>query len=195
MPRSLTRRFALVVLLATAGYACAEQATPFESISAPAVRVGSPFLSISPIRRTVRVLERSVPLAQDMVVAKVIGAAGGAIELPGAGLELTIPAGAVAVPTEISVRAHAGSLVAYSFEPHGTRFSRVVSARQSLTGTEAEHSQGRVSGRGYFSSPEEIDWRSRRAAVSELSLVQRDQTSGSVTFYLNHFSGYLVAID
>ena len=162
MNRSL-RLIVLLASLALTGSACADYATPFETISAPTVKVGGPFLSVSPVQETVRVLERSTPLAADLVTSKVIGSGGGTIELPEAGLRLTVPAGALAQPTEISVRAHAGTLVAYSFEPHGTRFDRVVTADQSLAGTVAEGTDVQVSTRGYFSEPESINWDSNRA--------------------------------
>lgn len=195
MNRSFTRLFGLVAALALAGAGCADQATPFESISAPAVRIGGPFLSLSPAEQMVQVLERTEPLAEDLITSKVIDASGGVLEMPEAGLRLTVPAGALQHPTKIEVRAHAGSLVAYSFEPHGTRFRRVVTADQSLDGTLAAGSDVRVSGRGYFASPETVNWDSNRAAVTELSLVNEDAAAGTVQFYLNHFSGYLVAID
>src|SRR5690606_12067671 len=133
--------------------------------------------------------------AQDLVTSKVIGAAGGVIDFPAAGLRLSVPAGALHQPTEISVRAHAGAMVAYSFEPHGTQFAKVVTAEQSLAGTQADGSEVRASARGYFADPGTINWDASRAAVTELSLVRNDAAAGVVQFYLNHFSGYLVAVD
>jgi hypothetical protein len=195
MNGSLLRIVGLVATLALAGAGCADQTTPFESISGPSVRVGGPFLSLSPVEQTVHVLERSEPLQEDVVTSRVIGASGGIIVVPEAGLRLTVPAGALRHATEISVRAHAGSLVAYSFEPHGTQFERVVTADQSLEGTQAAGSNVQVSARGYFADPNSINWNSNRAAVSEVSLVRNDAAAGEVQFYLNHFSGYLVAID
>lgn len=194
MNRSL-RLLSLLTVLVLAGSACADGTTPFESVSGPSVRVGGPFLSLSPVEQTVHVLERSTPLAEDLVASRVIGVAGGVIEFPEAGLRLTVPAGALHSPTEISVRAHAGSMVAYSFEPHGTQFARVVTADQSLAGTLAAGSDVQVSARGYFSDPASINWESNRASVSEVSLVRNDDSAGEVQFYLNHFSGYLVAVD
>ena len=195
MKRMQTRLFALLALLAVAGYGCADQTTPFEADSAPSVRVGGPFLSLSPITQTVQVLERSEPLPQAVVASKVIGSEGGVIELPEAGLTLRIPSGALPAATRISVSAHAGPLVAYTFEPHGTRFARVVTAEQSLAGTAAEGATASVSARGYFSSADAINWDSNQAVVTELSLVDEDPARDVVRFYLNHFSGYLVAID
>ncbi|HEX6926479.1 MAG TPA: hypothetical protein VF167_13745 [Longimicrobiaceae bacterium] len=193
MIRTSLRLFALVGTLVVSLSACADGGSPLEVRSALDVRVGGPYLSLSPVQHTVRVLERSVPLSEDLVVSKVIGSSGGVIELPAAGLRLTVPANALQRPTEISVRAHAGTLVAYSFEPHGTHFARVVTAEQSLAGTVAEGTSVRASARGYFSDPESVDWDSNRAAVSEVSLVR--EAGEAVEFYLNHFSGYLIAID
>jgi hypothetical protein len=195
MKRMQTRMFALLALLAVAGYGCADQTTPFEPNSAPSVRVGGPFLSRSPFTQTVQVLERNEPLPQAVVASKLIGSDGGVIELPEAGLTLRFPRGALSAATRISVSASAGSLVAYTFEPHGTRFARVVTAEQSLAGTAAEGATASVSGRGYFSSAEAINWDSNQAVVTELSLVDGDPSRDVVRFYLNHFSGYLVAID
>src|SRR5690606_22715171 len=132
MHRSLTRMFGMLALLALTGYGCADQSMPFETIAAPTVRVGGPFLSVSPVERTVHVLERDTPLARDIVVSRVITQRGGVINVPGAGLRVTIPTGALQRPTRISVRALAGSAVAYTFEPHGTQFDRVVIAEQLL---------------------------------------------------------------
>jgi hypothetical protein len=195
MKRMQTRTLALLALLAVAGSGCADHTTPFESISAPGVRVGGPFLSLSPITQTVQVLERSEPLTQAVVASKIVGSEGGVIELPQAGLTLRIPRGALSAATRISVSASAGPLVAYTFEPHGTRFARVVTAEQSLAGTAAEGSTSSVSARGYFSSTDAINQDTNQAVVTELSLVEEDPSRDVVRFYLNHFSGYLVAID
>ena len=195
MIRSFLRLLALVAAITTVSGACADLSAPLEVVAGPDIRVGGPFLSLSSTEHTVRVLERDVPLAEDVVVSRVIGTSGGEIAVPEAGLSLSIPGGALQAPTRISVRAHAGRLVAYSFEPHGTRFERVVTAAQSLAGTQAAGTEVRVSGRGYFSDAEAVNWDGRHAAVTELSLVQESAADAAVHFYLNHFSGYLVAID
>lgn len=195
MNRSLLHLFSILGTLALVTSACADGGGPLDVQTGPDVRVGGPFLSLSPAEETVRVLERTVPLPADLVVSKVIGSAGGVVEIPAAGIRLTIPARALEQPTDISVRAHAGTLVAYSFEPHGTRFARVVTADQSLVGTVAEGSTVSATARGYFSDPAAIDWGSNRAEVTEVSLVREQPRTGEVQFYLNHFSGYLIAID
>lgn len=194
MIRSL-RRFTVLLSILVVGAACSDQLAPLDSPLTPAVEVGGPYLSLSPAELTVQVLERSTPLAEDIVVSRVIGSTGGTILIPQAGLSLHVPAGALSQPTEISVRAHAGALVAYSFEPHGTQFAEVVSARQSLEGTLAADRDVQVAGRGYFADVQDVRWDANLASVTELSLVREDVGAGSIEFYLNHFSGYLIAID
>lgn len=195
MYRNLIRPFMLFSAFIIAGVACSDQMGPMESPLAPSVEVGGPYLSLSPAEATVQVLERSTPLEEDIVVSQVIGATGGVVAIPAAGLSLHVPAGALSQPTEISVRAHAGTLVAYSFEPHGTQFAQVVSARQSLDGTLAADRDVQVSGRGYFADPQNVGWDTNLASVTELSLVREDAGGRVIEFYLNHFSGYLIAID
>lgn len=194
MIRSL-RRFAVLLGILAVGAACSDQLAPLDSPLTPTVELGGPYLSLSPAESTVQVLERSTPLAEDIVVSRVIGSTGGTISIPQAGLSLHVPAGALGQPTEITVQAHAGALVAYSFEPHGTQFAEVVSARQSLAGTSAADRNVQVAGRGYFADAQNVQWNGNLASVTELSLVREDVGAGSIEFYLNHFSGYLIAID
>src|SRR6185295_15262775 len=61
----------------------------------------------------------------------------GHIQIQDAGLRLDFPAGAVRVPTRISVTALGGRNVAYAFEPHGIVFNSPVTLRQSLRNTSA----------------------------------------------------------
>jgi hypothetical protein len=192
--RTFLRSALLAVLTLGLGAAgCSDLQGPAEPFPAPQVRVGGPFLSLSPAAETVKVLRRNVPLAADLEVTQVIGPAGGVIDLVEAGLQVTVPTGALLLPTPITVTALAGDLVAYTFEPHGLQFARVVSAEQSLLGTAGI--VGNVDERGYFTSTSAIDWSSGSAVVSEVSLVQPILTSTSVRFFLNHFSGYLLAVD
>src|SRR5436309_274804 len=72
--------------------------------------------------KSVTVLQRSTPLANSITASKTIGVLGGTLSLPGAGLVVVVPPGAVLQATTISVTALAGSNVAYEFSPHGTTF-------------------------------------------------------------------------
>lgn len=180
--------------LGLAAYGCSDATGFVDPIPAPEIRVGGPFLSLSTATETVRVLKRTVPLLEDVSTTSTIGPEGGTILLPTAGLKLIIPTGALSTPTPIKVTGLKGDLVAYTFEPHGTQFAKVVTAEQSLTSTESMVGRSPNS-RGYFGSVDNINFTSSTAKVSEVSLVQPELTAAQIKFYLNHFSGYLVAID
>src|SRR5881396_3516436 len=68
------------------------------------------------------VVQRSVPLRDDLSASAIITAAGGSLEIPRAGLLVVIPEGALSSSTRVSVTAARGKRVVYSFEPHGTVF-------------------------------------------------------------------------
>src|SRR5947209_8334288 len=106
--------------------------TPTETsgVNASLLGLPLPILSAGVIRNT--------PLATDITAGATIGSAGGTITVPGTGLTLVVPRGAVSVPTAFLVTAKAGKLVAYDFEPHGTRFPVALQFQQDLRGTSAD---------------------------------------------------------
>src|SRR5438046_173787 len=71
---------------------------------------------------TVNVVTRNTPLSQSLSTSAVIGAFGGVLSIPGAGLTIVVPAFALSSPTRITVTAVAGNQVAYEFAPHGIHF-------------------------------------------------------------------------
>ena len=146
---------------------------------------------------TVVVLQRATPLPSDITVAKVIGSAGGTITVPGAGLTVSVPSGAVAYPTTFTVTALAGRAVAYEFGPHGTKFAKPLTMTQDLRVSylTPESLQYLHFNAGYFSSTTNLIDRLLRAIVSELLPASADASSMVVRFNVSHFSGYLVAID
>lgn len=157
---------------------------------------------------TVNVLERNKPLDADAVASATIGPNGGAIRLSDAGFTLIVPRGAVASPTNFTVAAVPGSLVAYEFEPHGMTFAVPLVAVQDLRGTSSHGNS--VSPltlfAGYFRNAGEIDNAGSRATIHEAADVDSHGNSNgdsqggegkkgkSVTFPIFHFSGYLVAV-
>ncbi len=191
--RTIKSVFGVLLIGGVVAYGCSDIGSPVEPLQSPQIRVGGPYLSLSAESDTVSVLRRVTPLAANIEATAVIGSAGGVVEIPQAGLKITVPAGALSVPTPVTVTALAGDLVAYTFQPHGTQFAQVVTGEQSLLGTEGVF--GGVDERGYFSSLDAIDWQSGNAVVSEISLVMPEVTSTSIRFFLNHFSGYLLAVD
>jgi hypothetical protein len=68
-------------------------------------------------------------------VSAVIGPDGGTLSLPGSDFTMSIPSGALASPTTITVVAKAGAHVAYEMLPHGLRFLKPVTAVQGLQNT------------------------------------------------------------
>ena len=146
---------------------------------------------------TVIVLQRDVALAAPITVTKVIGAEGGRLVVPGTGLTVDFPAGALAAPTPITVTALPGRGVAYEFGPHGITFAKPVTLRQDLEPTVVTRWSANwveLKG-GYFKSQDDLLTRLLRAVVSELLPATTDAWNMEVRFDIRHFSGYLVAVD
>jgi hypothetical protein len=124
-----------------------------------------------------------------------IGAFGGTLALPGAGLTVVVPPFAVTSPTKITVTAVAGNQVAYQFDPHGTQFLVPLVVTQSLIGTSALSGgllpQPLVA--GYFASLSDLNTLDGTALVSELLSTSVSLLTKTAVFPVFHFSGYLVA--
>ena len=139
------------------------------------------------------VLERKTALTKDITVAAVIGEKGGTLSIPAAGFTVTIPAGAVKAPTNFSVTALKGSLVAYEFGPHGIRFAKSLSARQDLNVTKWGLLSLRPLVAGYFADKSALNLNNATALVSEVLSGVIAPLSQQFTFKIDHFSGYVVA--
>ena len=138
------------------------------------------------------VVHRTVPLATDEVVTKVIGYSGGTIYLPEAGLTVTVPRGAVLRNTTFTVTAPAGDLVGYEFQPHGTVFRKRLKATQRLAGTEIGLLQGILN--PPFAAYYEGDLLPV-LDVLEIFGLNISGLFGVATFEIPHFSGYIIATD
>ena len=150
---------------------------------------------VLPAPTQVSVVTRDVPLAEPESASQVIGVFGGQLTLPGAGLTVTIPAFAVLRPTLITVTAVAGRQVAYEFAPHGLEFVVPVSAVQRLDGTSAI-TNGLLPTTlyaGYFANVADLDQLNATATVSELLSTSIVDWNRTVSFAIQHFSGYLIA--
>jgi hypothetical protein len=148
-------------------------------------------------------LGRFLSLNRDVVTSRTISPSGGTIVLREAGVSLRFPAGALATRTRITVTAHAGDHVAYTFEPHGLQFAVPVEVAQLLIFTSAyakddvmRELQGAYLARGIA----DLD-ASGAAAVAELypvrfrSFERYNQrfVPTLATFQIGHFSGYMLA--
>jgi hypothetical protein len=136
---------------------------------------------------TINPLLRTKPLASDIVVSKTIGALGGTLSIPGAGLTVVVPPLAILKNTAFKVTARKGSYIAYDFEPHGTKFLLPLVMTQSLVNTQASSLLNLNLSLGYYPDPTKI------TSVTELLGVQVDQLKLTSVSTIWHFSGYIVA--
>lgn len=149
---------------------------------------------------TVTVLQRVQSLPTGVTTTQIVGAGGGVIRLPAAGLTVSIPAGALSLPTPITVSAVSGRGVAYEFGPHGLQFAKPVTLIQDLSGTTvgspAALQHVTLQGGYYKSSTDLLSGLLGvlRAIVSELLPATTSASDLTVRFDVNHFSGYLVAV-
>ena len=133
------------------------------------------------------------PLAEDIKVSAVIGKEGGSLSIPAAGFYLTIPEGAVQEPTDFTVTALKGKLVAYEFGPHGITFKKALQARQDLGPTDWRLLQLRPLVAGYFSDEAHLDYAAKTALLSEVITGVTIPLTKQFNFSIEHFSGYVVA--
>ena len=182
----------LLLLIAGVAAGCDDRAPVAPAGRAPSLLVANP-------AEQVNVLERATPLPEDITAGAWIGKVGGTITIPEAGVRLIIPARAVRQPTYISVTAHAGRLVSYEFEPHGTTFDLPLHVLQDIRDLSIWKSGGAVPTElpsieaGYFPSRGDIDPGSATALVREVLPADVDLAGSKIRFDVTHFSGYLLA--
>lgn len=135
-------------------------------------------------------LQRSLPLSADISVSQTIGTAGGTLSIPAAGVTVVVPAGAVASPTQFTMTARAGSLIAYDFAPHGVTFAKPLEFTQALNGTNATLLNKSLLSLGYYADASQLT--AAGGLLSEVTLGVVDLLSWSFTANIKHFSGYMV---
>jgi hypothetical protein len=199
--RASTLRGLAAIALAAATVACSE--VPSAPL-APATKPNAGLLSgvlggvlglvdgvvtllTSPLRA--KSLTRKTPIAAQSATAT-IGLAGGVITLPGAGLTVVVPPGALSAPTAITVSAPAGSAVWYDFQPHGITFAVPLQLTQDLRNT----NYGALLSpplKGAYMVDGSQD--GSTALVTELISTTLDLFKTKATFPVRHFSGYMVS--
>ena len=135
-------------------------------------------------------LKRTTPLANDVVWTFVAGPDGAVSKNSAVGLTVTVPSGALAATTTITVTAVAGSAVAYAFEPH-LEFAKGVTLTQSLKGTNA--SLLSVFSGAHFDGDRPTLTSGGLAIVDELVPALGSLLTQNVSFKVDHFSGWIVA--
>lgn len=137
-------------------------------------------------------LQRSTPLARNITVSAVIGADGGTLAIPEAGVVVEVPKKALKGPTAISMTARKGALVAYDFAPHGITFGKSLTITQDLHGTKATILEALTGFQlGYYSDPSLLG--TTTALVSELTNAKVDLKHWEFSAPIKHFSGYIAS--
>ena len=136
-------------------------------------------------------LLRTTPLASDISVSRTVGAEGGTLGIPAAGVTVVIPAGALASNTVITMTARKGILAAYDFAPHGITFAQPLVFTQKLAGTNASLLSAPFLRLGYYTDPSLLG--TTTGLVSELLSGVTNLLSWSFTAPISHFSGYMVS--
>lgn len=142
--------------------------------SAPAAELGAGLVKIAAPASPAR------SLSGEAVVAKVIGPTGGTLATA-SGHRIVFPAGAIARPTEISIRDD-GTYLGVHLEPHGLRFPAGRSPVLTLDVNGAETA-------GYDAL--HVVYVDDAGGI--LEVLSPTVASGSVSASLRHFSGYMVA--
>jgi hypothetical protein len=189
-------RGALVACVA-AGAWLAASCTEASSPTAPAFSHGSAQTSLLGgllnVARGLLVspLQRKQPLADDVSWSFYAGPGGATSSNSAVGLTVSIPSGALATTTKITVTALAGSAVAYGFEPHLT-FAKNVTLTQDLRVTSYGLLNQVLSG-AHFTGDDLTLTSDGLALVDELVGAPVNPLTQTTSFGVGHFSGWIVA--
>lgn len=196
--RASLRRISLVAASLALFSACSSEPTSAPQARVPAPAAPSADLLGGLVGGAVNLVQnlvlpgllRTSPLAANITVSQTIGAAGGTLSIPAAGVTVVVPAGALSSNTLITMTARKGSLVAYDFAPHGITFAKPLVFKQSLTGTNATLLSVPFLKLGYYSDPSLLT--AVGGLVSELLGGTTNLLSWTFTANIKHFSGYMV---
>ena len=189
MPTHL-RRIACIALGALAIASCSEHPTALPQLQSAPEQPASSLLGAVTSLVDVDGLQRTKALSKPITVSKSIGAAGGTLAIPEAGVTVIIPRGALAATTKITMTARAGTLVAYDFAPHGITFAKPLVFSQQLRGTNASLLSAPLLKLGYY---EDASLLTRTGGVvSQLLGGVVNTFSWTFTSTIPHFSGYMV---
>lgn len=151
-------------------------------------------------KEAVSVMQWEKKLKNDVSVTQTIGPDGGVIIIPQTGGAVVFSAGAVSVPTSITMTANAGAGVSYSFEPHGLQFNAPVFVAQDMGSVKGKFDLSLVGSIAGGYTPDGLaDISGDTAQVSEIhpagTVVQVANGKQQITlaeFSIQHFSGYIL---
>lgn len=166
------------------------------SLPTKTVTAGFTYLSAGTKAKAVRWGASHV--ATEERISAVVGSEGATLTLPGADFLMTIPAGALADPTVITLTSKGGSHVAYDMQPHGLVFLKPVTVVQDLGNTAPYGTSG---GNGIRSAylpdgKEEIEpddsATPAEVAAGATLFSGTDGVAETHVWYLSHFSRYIL---
>lgn len=182
----------LGVLLMAGGtmVACGRDHT---SATSPAVpRSPSHLLGLS---LQVPIITRLTPLALPVQWSFVASPTGSQSSNVLTGLTVIVPAGAVSVPTVITVTAEAGAPLAYDFQPAGLHFNTPITLVQNLSLTNLVNGLlgSPVTGAYYSTTTLQYDPSTGTAPVNEFEPTTTNWLLLQTRVSVSHFSGYTFA--
>lgn len=195
MKSPLRRLVALAAVVVTAASCSTDQTTApsaplAPTASAPSADLLGTITGLVSSLVSVDGLQRKTALAAPITVTKTIGADGGTIAIAEAGVTVTVPRGALAKATAITMTARAGKLIAYDFAPHGITFAKPLVFKQELRGTNASLLSVPFLRLGYYKDANLLT--KTGGLVSELLGGVVNVLSWNFTSTIPHFSGYMV---
>lgn len=132
--------------------------------------------------------------AKERTASAVIGKNGGELKIP-SGARLVVPPGAVSANVTFRVTQVAGTLVAYDFEPHGITFAVPLVLEQPINGTNFESFINPKLQGAYFKDVKQLNQTTGKALVDEFRPTVLSIDRKWIRFSIDHFSGYIVAMD
>ena len=125
----------------------------------------------------------------------VIGPDGGKIKLREAGLTATVPRRSLDREVSITVTAAAGKLMGYEFHPHGLQFQRPVKVEQDAKKLATPKGKGKKKPKLFVAYYNGL-LNPQVEALEVLPLIYELVLKGRKwSFFISHFSGYVVATD
>ena len=111
------------------------------------------------------------------------------------GARLVVPAGAVSANVTFRVTQVAGSILAYDFEPHGITFAVPLTLEQPINGTNFGRFTNPTIQGAYFKDVKQLNHATGKAIVDEFRPTLLSIDKKWIRFSIDHFSGYIVAMD
>lgn len=136
---------------------------------------------------------------QERSVSGTIGYWGGSLSIPGSDFTITFPVGALSKSTTITIISDASGFVSYDMQPHGLQFAKPVIVTQRLRHTEANNLPADAKLFGAYFEDESLlagivnGLLDAVEIVTSITILGTDGQAHIQTWYLNHFSRYMLA--